>query len=71
MHDPIHFDPAARERLDLGFTRPTNNAGGLEAGMTKLLDAEGDLDAYTTAHLTESRERIRKVLAAQLTTTRP
>ena len=43
----------------------------LEAGMTKLLDADGDLDAYTTAHLMESRERIRKVLDAQLTTTRP
>jgi chorismate synthase len=34
VHDPIHFDPAQRHRLDLGFTRPTNNAGGIEAGMT-------------------------------------
>jgi len=34
VHDPIHYDPALRERHDLGFTRPTNNAGGLEAGMT-------------------------------------
>lgn len=34
VHDPIHYDPAARNDLSLGFTRPTNNAGGLEAGMT-------------------------------------
>jgi chorismate synthase len=34
VHDPIHFDPAARDGVRLGFTRPTNNAGGLEAGMT-------------------------------------
>ncbi|MGI9176937.1 MAG: chorismate synthase [Pirellulales bacterium] len=34
VHDPIHYDPAARGTAQLGFTRPTNNAGGLEAGMT-------------------------------------
>ena len=34
VHDPIHFDPALRDAPSLGFTRPTNNAGGLEAGMT-------------------------------------
>ncbi|NBW86194.1 MAG: chorismate synthase, partial [Planctomycetia bacterium] len=34
VHDPIHFDPAQRDGTQLGFTRPTNNAGGLEAGMT-------------------------------------
>jgi len=34
VHDPIGFDPAARDSHTLGFTRPTNNAGGLEAGMT-------------------------------------
>lgn len=34
VHDPIHYDPAGTDRRDLGFTRPTNNAGGLEAGMT-------------------------------------
>jgi chorismate synthase len=34
VHDPIHYDPAARDTPSLGFTRPTNNAGGLEAGMT-------------------------------------
>jgi len=34
VHDPIHYDAAAREGVRLGFTRPTNNAGGLEAGMT-------------------------------------
>ena len=34
VHDPIHFDPARRAGPELGFTRPSNNAGGLEAGMT-------------------------------------
>jgi chorismate synthase len=34
VHDPIHYDPALRGTRQLGFTRPTNNAGGLEAGMT-------------------------------------
>jgi chorismate synthase len=34
VHDPIHYDAAARGGPQLGFTRPTNNAGGLEAGIT-------------------------------------
>ena len=34
VHDPIGYDPAVRHGPQLGFTRPTNNAGGLEAGMT-------------------------------------
>ena len=34
VHDPIQFDPAQRHAPNLGFARPTNNAGGLEAGMT-------------------------------------
>ncbi|NBV44548.1 MAG: chorismate synthase [Planctomycetia bacterium] len=34
VHDPIHYDAALRDTRHLGFTRPTNNAGGLEAGMT-------------------------------------
>ncbi|MGE0608896.1 MAG: chorismate synthase [Pirellulales bacterium] len=34
VHDPIQFDASQRETANLGFTRPTNNAGGLEAGMT-------------------------------------
>ncbi len=34
VHDPIHFDAAQRQTPALGFTRPTNNAGGLEGGMT-------------------------------------
>lgn len=34
VHDPIQFDAAARDDNTLGYTRPTNNAGGLEAGMT-------------------------------------
>jgi chorismate synthase len=34
VHDPIHYDAALRDGPTLGYTRPTNNAGGLEAGMT-------------------------------------
>ena len=34
VHDPIHYDPAHADSPNLGYTRPTNNAGGLEAGMT-------------------------------------
>jgi len=34
VHDPITFDPAQASTPNLGYTRPTNNAGGLEAGMT-------------------------------------
>ena len=34
VHDPIHFDGTKRDTPTLGYERPTNNAGGLEAGMT-------------------------------------
>jgi len=34
VHDPIRYDPAQRAGPTLGFSRPTNHAGGLEAGMT-------------------------------------
>jgi chorismate synthase len=34
VHDPIRFDPAVAGGPSLGFTRPTNNAGGLEGGTT-------------------------------------
>ncbi len=34
VHDPIQFDPDQVDRPSLGFVRPSNNAGGLEAGMT-------------------------------------
>jgi chorismate synthase len=34
VHDPIQFDASQRGRPNLGFVRPTNNAGGLEGGMT-------------------------------------
>ncbi len=34
VHDPIHYDEAQRDSPSLGYVRPTNNAGGLEAGMT-------------------------------------
>lgn len=34
VHDPIGYDPTQASSPNLGYTRPTNNAGGLEAGMT-------------------------------------
>ncbi|MFH1923231.1 MAG: chorismate synthase [Planctomycetota bacterium] len=34
VHDPIAYDPAQTATRTLGYVRPTNNAGGLEAGMT-------------------------------------
>ncbi|MFM8735512.1 MAG: chorismate synthase [Pirellulales bacterium] len=34
VHDPIGYDSVTRSGPTLGFTRPTNNAGGLEAGIT-------------------------------------
>jgi chorismate synthase len=34
VHDPIHYDKSQQDSPNLGYVRPTNNAGGLEAGMT-------------------------------------
>jgi chorismate synthase len=34
VHDPIQFDESQANSPNLGYVRPTNNAGGLEAGMT-------------------------------------
>ena len=34
VHDPIHFDATKSHLPNLGYTRPSNNAGGLEGGMT-------------------------------------
>ena len=34
VHDPIRFDESRRDTPGLGFVRDTNNAGGLEGGMT-------------------------------------
>jgi chorismate synthase len=34
VHDPIAYDAARRGEASFGFERPTNNAGGLEGGMT-------------------------------------
>ena len=34
VHDAINYDPARQDTNTLGYERPTNNAGGLEAGMT-------------------------------------
>jgi chorismate synthase len=34
VHDEISYDPATKNSSTLGFVRHTNNAGGLEGGMT-------------------------------------
>ncbi len=34
VHDPIGFDSEQTDRPSLGYVRTSNNAGGLEAGMT-------------------------------------
>lgn len=34
VHDPIRYDASKRDLSTLGFVRDTNNAGGLEGGMT-------------------------------------
>ncbi len=34
VHDPIRYAPGEASTHTLGFTRPTNNAGGIEAGMS-------------------------------------
>ena len=34
VHDPIMYDESKKQTPSLGYERPTNNAGGLEAGMT-------------------------------------
>jgi chorismate synthase len=34
VHDAIQYDATQKEKPNVGFVRPTNNAGGLEAGMT-------------------------------------
>lgn len=34
VHDPIHYNAGHADHRDFGYERPTNFAGGLEAGMT-------------------------------------
>jgi chorismate synthase len=34
MHDSIGYDPKRRETHTIGFTRGSNNAGGIEGGMS-------------------------------------
>ncbi|HEX3601501.1 MAG TPA: chorismate synthase [Lacipirellulaceae bacterium] len=34
VHDPIQYDEKHRDEPGLGYVRPTNNAGGIEGGMT-------------------------------------
>lgn len=44
---------------------------GLEARIKKSLEADAKLDAYSRAHLLESADRIRKVIDARLTFSKP
>ncbi len=72
VHDPIVFDAAQRDQPHLGFTRTTNNAGGLEGGMTNgmpvvvtgtmkpistLLRGMPSVDLNTKAAVTSAYER--------------
>jgi len=34
VHDPIQYDASHKLEPGLGYVRPTNNAGGIEGGMT-------------------------------------
>lgn len=34
VHDPMRYDATQRDQANCGFTRDSNNAGGLEGGMT-------------------------------------
>jgi chorismate synthase len=34
VHDPIQYDASHKSEPGLGYVRPTNNAGGIEGGMT-------------------------------------
>jgi len=34
VHDPIQYDASQVDRPNLGFVRPSNNAGGIEGGMS-------------------------------------
>ncbi|WP_425397564.1 chorismate synthase [Aeoliella sp.] len=34
VHDPIQYDESQKETPNMGYIRPSNNAGGLEGGMT-------------------------------------
>jgi len=34
VHDPIHYDESQKDQPHMGYIRPSNNAGGLEGGMT-------------------------------------
>ncbi len=34
VHDPIQYDPSQSSQPSLGYVRPTNNAGGIEAGIS-------------------------------------
>lgn len=34
VHDPIQYDEKLKDSSQIGYNRPTNNAGGIEAGMS-------------------------------------
>ncbi|MGI9456172.1 MAG: chorismate synthase, partial [Aeoliella sp.] len=34
VHDPIHYDETQKLQPHMGYIRPSNNAGGIEGGMT-------------------------------------
>lgn len=72
VHDAIGYDPAQKEKPNVGFTRATNNAGGLEGGMTNgqavvirgtmkpistLLKPLGSIDLNTKEHRDAAYER--------------
>ncbi|MFM1831126.1 MAG: chorismate synthase [Planctomycetota bacterium] len=72
VHDPIAFDASRRQEPHLGFVRTSNNAGGLEGGMTNgmpvvvtgtmkpistLLRGMPSVDLNTKAPLTSAYER--------------
>jgi len=72
VHDPIAFDGARRNEPNLGFVRTSNNAGGLEGGMTNgmpvvvtgtmkpistLLRGMPSVDLNTKAPVTSAYER--------------
>lgn len=72
VHDPIRFDPTKRGTHTLGFVRESNNAGGIEGGMTNgapvvvrgtmkpiatLLRGMPSVDLNTKEHKTSEYER--------------
>ncbi|MGE3109371.1 MAG: chorismate synthase, partial [Phycisphaerales bacterium] len=72
VHDPLRFDAAKRATHSLGFVRESNNAGGIEGGMSNgapivvrgtmkpiatLLRGMPSVDLNTKQHVTSEYER--------------